>query len=549
MRTFKKTLCFLVVAITLLSVSVSPAKTENNVATAEVQSNNALAIGNLYSDNNMAVSSLSGNKYAAPKYNSKLNSVFSSAWNKYQKTVDIKKYKVHKSRINDVLIYISDLYPEYFYLDLDKSRYRYDTKTGYVEKIYMGYTCSISAIKIQRQRLINKTKEVLTYLRRIPRTVDKVTFLHDYIVARNAYTEKARTDNYSNLKQVLQSIDAYCFTAYGCLINNNSVCQGMSDAFYLLCKKAGIKASMANSRKMVHSWNYVKVGNYYYHLDITWDDEHTTFEYNDYYGFNDVKGFVSHDYFMKSDSQINALKHYGYQEASSWRGIYAKDSNTYKNAYWKDAYSQIFFIKGYEYYMQYNNTEKTSYLIKRNITTKEKEVLLEIKKSTFTGKDGKSYTWYPYFATLAYNYKDNFLFINRPYGIDVYNFAPQETEGYYEYKKYSHGFYSGILYDGKIMYCNIATTTKDGSYYYDAGTYNFKPILPDYDIVYGDINDDGVFNSNDLKPLQYFILGKYDKVGIFNEFKADVNEDNIIDRKDLDLIKKALNGYNVKFGF
>ena len=165
---------------------------------------------------------------------------------------------------------------------------------------------------------------------------DKIVFFHDYISSHNAYDPDGVSGD-------VEAVDDYSFTAYGTLVKNLSVCQGMSDAFILLCKRVGIDSVLASSEQMVHAWNLVRLNNRYYHLDITWDD--SIFNANlDYASsdFLDVKGFVSHNYFMKSDSQMLKLDHYGWNKTKN-----AIDSSTFNNYYWNDVNSNIYYIKGF----------------------------------------------------------------------------------------------------------------------------------------------------------------------------------------------------------
>ena len=65
------------------------------------------------------------------------------------------------------------------------------------------------------------------------------------------------------------------YTAYAALINKTSVCQGYSVLFYRLMLELGVDARLvagdAGSNRERHSWNIVKIGNYYYNVDATWD--------------------------------------------------------------------------------------------------------------------------------------------------------------------------------------------------------------------------------------------------------------------------------------
>lgn len=64
------------------------------------------------------------------------------------------------------------------------------------------------------------------------------------------------------------------FTAYGALINQKAVCQGYAVLFYRLALEAGLDVRViAGDAGGGHAWNIIKIGDRYYNLDATWDDE------------------------------------------------------------------------------------------------------------------------------------------------------------------------------------------------------------------------------------------------------------------------------------
>lgn len=80
----------------------------------------------------------------------------------------------------------------------------------------------------------------------------KVKKVYDYLTAKVKYDNSLT--NYS---------------AYSALIEGDSVCQGISTSMYRLCRELGVSSRVITST--LHAWNIVKIGNYYYNLDATWD--------------------------------------------------------------------------------------------------------------------------------------------------------------------------------------------------------------------------------------------------------------------------------------
>ena len=499
MKLFKKIVCTVIILVIVASTGV--------FANAETK----------------IVSSFKRQYYlSAPKYDKGLESTLTSAWDKYDTAVDISKYKINLNDFNDILNYICDLYPEYFYLDFDKIIYS-SIDGYYVSDITLGYRYSNDVLDAQRAELNNAVESIISKMNGISNDEDKIVFFHDYISSHNAYDPDGVSGD-------VEAVDDYSFTAYGTLVKNLSVCQGMSDAFILLCKRVGIDSVLASSEQMFHAWNLVRLNNRYYHLDITWDD--SIFNANLEYAssdFLDVKGFVSHNYFMKSDSQMLKLDHYGWNKTKN-----AIDSSTFNNYYWNDVNSNIYYIKGFQYYI------KDSKLIKRNPATASETVLYTINNSIFTGDDS-NYNWSSNNALLSYNYKDYFLFMNLADGIYAYDLSNKNVSKVYSYN--DKGFIAGFNIDGNIISYDVANVKAGKSYKIADKTENIT--IPNQKLVYGDVDNSGEFDIADLLAIKQHLV-YYDND--FNQFNADVNEDYYINLKDVLLMAKKLANYDIAFG-
>ena len=99
----------------------------------------------------------------------------------------------------------------------------------------------------------------------------KIKAIYDYLTENVTY-------DYDNLNN-----DAYKLkhTAYAAIIHKTAVCQGYAVLFYRMALEAGIDAryvaGIGNGGS--HGWNIVKLGNYYYNLDATWDAGRQDYEY------------------------------------------------------------------------------------------------------------------------------------------------------------------------------------------------------------------------------------------------------------------------------
>ncbi len=96
----------------------------------------------------------------------------------------------------------------------------------------------------------------------------KVRAIYDYIMSIVQY------DTYHY--ETNQSYN-YMYTTYAALADGYAVCQAYATLFYRLCEEVGISARVIcgndyENGNPSHGWNIVKIGNYYYNVDATWDD-------------------------------------------------------------------------------------------------------------------------------------------------------------------------------------------------------------------------------------------------------------------------------------
>jgi hypothetical protein len=115
--------------------------------------------------------------------------------------------------------------------------------------------------------------------------IEKVKALHDWVCSKVSYD----SDNVSLRKN---HIDSSIF------LGDKTVCDGYARGYNLLLQAVGIESCYVNNTT-IHAWNIVKLGNHYFHIDCTWDDDDPEPNYN---------------WFMKSDSEISQTDAH-----SSWK--------------------------------------------------------------------------------------------------------------------------------------------------------------------------------------------------------------------------------------
>lgn len=122
---------------------------------------------------------------------------------------------------------------------------------------------------------------------------ERVRAIHDCIIQMTKYYEGAGDVLIDN-------------TPYGPLVKGRGVCDGYTYTAKLLLDAAGIENRVVTGTALGenHSWNMVKLGEKYYHMDVTWDDpvdrtgvDHLTYEY-----------YLKSDTFMRGNHLWNSIE-------------------------------------------------------------------------------------------------------------------------------------------------------------------------------------------------------------------------------------------------
>jgi len=110
--------------------------------------------------------------------------------------------------------------------------------------------------------------------------------IHDALVESVSYYMYKSIDNIPSLMH----------SAYGAIVQKQSVCDGYSRAYKILLKEAGISSIIISgvTDNTLHAWNLVKLDDEYYHVDVTSDKLEDEFE-----------KYAVHTYFNLTDEQIS----------------------------------------------------------------------------------------------------------------------------------------------------------------------------------------------------------------------------------------------------
>jgi len=159
---------------------------------------------------------------------------------------------------------------------------------------------------------------------------DKVNVIYRYICNNVEYDYTTEDDSK--------------YSAYSAIIEGKSVCQGYSLVLYRMLLKAGVNCRVITSNELDHMWNIVKIGDCYYNVDVTWDDERYAVDGRFIYFLKGSAKFENHspiddeyesdefknDYPISSENYVHLAVN-----ASTGTNVYP-DKQTYKVIKWKN---------------------------------------------------------------------------------------------------------------------------------------------------------------------------------------------------------------------
>lgn len=127
----------------------------------------------------------------------------------------------------------------------------------------------ISAFSLYSADEINAMNEELA--KAVLKTVSDAPAVSDFY-----YVEKYVHDRIIDMcsYKTPDSTTSLASTAYGCLVENNANCEGITDGFNLIMKCFGVETLKIYGSAQgigLHTWSSVKLNNNWYMTDVTWD--------------------------------------------------------------------------------------------------------------------------------------------------------------------------------------------------------------------------------------------------------------------------------------
>lgn len=162
------------------------------------------------------------------------------------------------------------LNPKKMYINIQTTKSKFKTKyevylNSSKEANYLadGYTTK-EEIDIAEQKIQEVKKQVMAEIEN-KSEYEKIKYIHDYLVEQITYEQTLSKNN--------------IYDIYGALINKECVCEGYAKSFKYLLDEAKIENVIvigeginSDGQRESHAWNYVKLGEEWYAVDVTWDD-------------------------------------------------------------------------------------------------------------------------------------------------------------------------------------------------------------------------------------------------------------------------------------
>lgn len=444
-----------------------------------------------------------------------------NAWERFSDSAIIADLQIPENEFQSLRNYITNKNPKYFYVEI-ADRYSCVIEDGKTIIYQLNFIYSFEQQELDDRvaEFENKCKQIIDSAPQGVTPEETLLYFHDYIAEENVYDLRV-------FEGIDTSDDKFIRSAYGCLVNNKSVCEGISKAFKVLCDKVGIECHIVYSESMRHEWNLVKVGNNYYHIDVTQDAP----VYNlGAHGFHQSPGDINHRFFLKSDDDIknDAL---GNSVHYSWNAPYkATDSETFKNAFWNSANDGVYYIDGWYYYTTATHFKKHRYYDKTTVNLKK------FPNGTWKCGCGNLHVWKGAYSRSTYvsDHRVMFTVANK---ICCYNIKTKTFSIVYAHT--DTGFYYSVAYrDDKFLLAIRDDAYHDGeihSFFVDVDVLNIE--VPGDDVISGDTNGDGEVNVRDIAKMRNYLLMK---TSVINYERADVYYDKTINTKDLLYIRKFL---------
>ncbi len=303
-----------------------------------------------------------------------LSAYLAECFEQYSSDIDmtgfVNKYGWDKAKTVDKITKAYYSHPEFFFV---KNEFLYSVYNDKVQSLQFEYVFKKKDLEAARKLLDAEASKIVEGITDDMSDIDKALYVHDHIILQCRYDTSK--NNYS---------------AYNCLVDKSCVCQGYTLAYeYILNNLLGIECTAVYSNSQNHIWNYVKIGDNWYHVDLTQDDILDSYGGKSY----DRYGCVLHDNFLMSDTRCKESSdlHRNWIIAGD---LPAASDTSFDNAFWTDVTGALCFNDGSYYYMSYDGKDSSgkriTTLCRYDLASRNTKKLTRLKCSWYVTRSNSS---------------------------------------------------------------------------------------------------------------------------------------------------------------
>ena len=345
-----------------------------------------------------------------------------AALREHKESINVAKFGVTLNNI--IYVFKSTVFdnPDIFYVDASIINYKYNNATNRVEIITPTYLCSKSKQASMTKKFNKAVKSFVSGIDPSWSDFTKALILHDRIAVNCTYKDDG----------------LFSFTAYSALVTGRSLCEGYSRAYSYLLSLVGVDSKIINNDSKRHCWNCVKIGNSWYHIDVTSDDPTP-----------DTCGFVQHKYFLCTDSRLLSISngyHKGFLGDATFNDDYSCTSSKYNTVFARSVTSQIVYADKSYYFINNNYKGKHQSALIRRKNGSNKVLKLITDKWYYKNK----YAYEDSFSKLGV--KGNSIYFNTKRSVYRYNLSTKKFKRLHTLPSFRTKSFYGITVNGNYAY-------------------------------------------------------------------------------------------------
>ncbi|GFI04477.1 hypothetical protein IMSAGC005_03329 [Lachnospiraceae bacterium] len=162
---------------------------------------------------------------------------------------------IQASQLRNIFAAVYNDHPELFWMEtVYNCKYRRD---GQCVEINLKFNRTAKDLEQAKELFAENANAIINQAYYLASDFEKEKFIHDTLLERLNYNLRAEMNQ----------------SAYGALVNGQTVCAGYARAFQYLLQQLGIPCYYCTGYAGEnHAWNIVELEDGYYNVDLTWDD-------------------------------------------------------------------------------------------------------------------------------------------------------------------------------------------------------------------------------------------------------------------------------------